>query len=449
MNKEQPVKTEIDKKPRSIKRVSLQIFMWLTVGVGVIFGLIAYGALSQFDRAEKTGKEISQTLLSDVQVVQNLERVINLGDQLVNAKLRDDWWAAGVAIQALAYHPSFSKNPKLKENLETSYQAASSILRQRIREAKLLALGEDALALGLQDKYTMIWEKNRQRLKESVDQLAVKQVRDMGRFSEEIEKTSQAILVMSAFGGVVGGLAIAGLYYAVRRHVLRPLSEISDTLSQLHDPKGSKLTLPEASNKEVSEIYSALNELQNMRETLEKMALYDRLSGLGNKNLFDELLPRWKANAHRNNQVLVVYFMDLDGFKQINDTYGHDVGNDVLRIVGARFANFSRSNDLYFRIGGDEFAALMFFDHDYQDGAERVCSRIIELIEQPIAFKASHLEVSISIGMAFYPHDSEHGEELISIADKNMYIAKKNKLGFVPSKKSANVVVMDTNRPKK
>jgi diguanylate cyclase (GGDEF)-like protein len=124
------------------------------------------------------------------------------------------------------------------------------------------------------------------------------------------------------------------------------------------------------------------------------------------------------------------------------------VGNDVLRIIGSRFSNFSRSNDLYFRIGGDEFAALMFFDNDYQNGAEKVCLRILELIEQPIAFKATHLDVSISIGMSFYPHDSEHGEELVSIADKNMYIAKKNKLGFVPSKKSANVVVMDTNRPK-
>lgn len=422
--------------------------MWLTIGVGVIFGVIAYGALSQFDHAEKTGKEISQTLLSDVQVVQNLERLINLGDQLANAKLRDEWWAAGVAIQALAYHPSFSQNPKLKENLETSYQVATSILRQRIREAELLALGEDALALELQDKYTMVWEKNRQRLKESVDLLAVKQVRDVGRFSEAIEKTSQAILVMSTFGGMVGLLVIAGLYYAMRRHVLRPFSEISDILSKLNDPKSGKLALPPASNKEVGEIYTALNELQNMRGALEKMALYDRLSGLGNRNLFDELLPRWKANAHRNNQVLVVYFMDLDGFKQINDTYGHDVGNDVLRIIGSRFSNFSRSNDLYFRIGGDEFAALMFFDNDYQNGAEKVCLRILELIEQPIAFKATHLDVSISIGMSFYPHDSEHGEELVSIADKNMYIAKKNKLGFVPSKKSANVVVMDTNRPK-
>lgn len=402
------------------------------MGAVILFTLIAYGAYHLYGLANKSDEVIAGRILKEIRVVQNVEELINLGDQLVHSHDRNDWWDAGLSIQALSYHPAIETVPLTREIVQVTYQVASTIMRQRDHEIELRLLDKTELAEKIRDGYIQKWEEQKVQLQAAVDELTVALVGEVGAFSYEINSVAEGIVHLSIGGAVVVLLVIVLLYVAGQRYVLKPLRHLSKNLEELQRDSDVKIDLPMAHSQEIQDVFKAVQELSSMRKALEKMALYDRLSGLGNRNLFDELLPRWIANAIRNQQKLAVFFMDLDGFKEINDEFGHDTGNTVLHIIGMRLADFSRTNDLYFRIGGDEFAAILYVGEDYQADGEKIAQRIIRLVEEPIPHGAGHLHVSISIGMAFYPVDSTNNQELITLADRNMYSAKRHHLGYVP-----------------
>ena len=169
-----------------------------------------------------------------------------------------------------------------------------------------------------------------------------------------------------------------------------------------------------------------IDQLKHSEERAQYMALHDSLTGLANRRLFEELLRHGLAEARRRKDGLGVCYMDLDGFKPVNDTHGHEAGDEVLREVGERLRHELRSNDSVARLGGDEFAWLFSGVHGEAD-ARHALERCLLAIQRPIALSSGlSVKIGASIGLALSwpPHEGRSVEELLQAADEAMYAAK-------------------------
>ena len=157
----------------------------------------------------------------------------------------------------------------------------------------------------------------------------------------------------------------------------------------------------------------------------EHMALHDALTGLPNRVLLLDRMRLILARVTRHNDFAAVLFIDLDGFKPVNDTYGHDCGDHVLRTVATRLREAGRGADTAARIGGDEFVMVL---GELRNGlhAGLTANRVIKSITQPIPWKAGSVSVSASLGIAVAPTDGMVPEELLRLSDEAMYVAKKS-----------------------
>jgi|GEM_PF-733972 len=172
-------------------------------------------------------------------------------------------------------------------------------------------------------------------------------------------------------------------------------------------------------SRDISEIRAFQHELHNM-------AFYDSLTGLPNRTLFNDRLNQHLIEHRRMHQVCAigVMFLDLDGFKAVNDTMGHATGDLLLQEAGARIRNCLRDQDTVARMGGDEFAVILPEIRRDLDMAT-VARKILEAIEEPFSINGKELFVSTSIGIACYPTDSRIVDELIRFADVAMYHVKE------------------------
>jgi diguanylate cyclase (GGDEF)-like protein len=156
---------------------------------------------------------------------------------------------------------------------------------------------------------------------------------------------------------------------------------------------------------------------------LQKLAFHDQLTGLANRTSFEERLARAADQCHRDGSGLVLLFVDLDGFKPINDSFGHPVGDDVLREVGRRLRRVVRGDDVVCRAGGDEFLVLGA-GVGSADAAARFAQRILDALAPPHLLAGRQTHLSCSIGVARFPGDGPVAR-LITHADAAMYAAKR------------------------
>ena len=164
--------------------------------------------------------------------------------------------------------------------------------------------------------------------------------------------------------------------------------------------------------------------LKDSEEQLKKYAFFDRLTGLRNRVSLYDKIDNMIHQSKRKNTLNAVVFMDLDGFKTINDTYGHDAGDYVLVTVSKRMLKLLRESDTIARIGGDEFIILLTNLSD-KSKVEAILEKLLEIVEEPILFKDTELSISTSAGISFYSKDEPlDSDELIRRADKAMYKAK-------------------------
>jgi diguanylate cyclase (GGDEF)-like protein/PAS domain S-box-containing protein len=165
---------------------------------------------------------------------------------------------------------------------------------------------------------------------------------------------------------------------------------------------------------------------------LEYMAHYDALTNLPNRVLLADRLSRSMVQCQRRNRSLAVAFMDLDGFKAINDLHGHDVGDELLIQVAQRMKEALREGDTLARIGGDEFIAVMVNLENIED-SEPVLKRLLKAAATPVNLCDVMMQVSASIGVSFYPQDHVDADLLMRHSDQAMYVAKqagKNRYHF-------------------
>lgn len=163
---------------------------------------------------------------------------------------------------------------------------------------------------------------------------------------------------------------------------------------------------------------------------LVRMAYHDNLTGLPNRGLLMDRIKVACAAAMRNQRFVAVMFIDLDGFKVINDALGHEAGDDLLIWVGSVLQQCVRANDTVARIGGDEFSAIIT-DLENTDNVKNVAQKIVERLGERVIIKGAPISIGASVGISIFPDDAEEGEALIREADKAMYEVKaEGKNGF-------------------
>jgi len=193
------------------------------------------------------------------------------------------------------------------------------------------------------------------------------------------------------------------------------MNAVEDSVSPIHDHRG-RLTGAVLVFRDVSDARA-------VRERLVYSAGHDSLTGLPNRGLFNDRLTQGLALAWRNDQRMAVLYLDLDGFKPVNDYFGHEIGDRLLKSVSARLRRCVRSSDTVGRQGGDEFLILLS-DLAHARDAEVISSKILCALAAPHRVGAQVLTVGASIGIANYPDDGADAESLVSHADAVMYQAK-------------------------
>jgi diguanylate cyclase (GGDEF)-like protein/PAS domain S-box-containing protein len=167
-----------------------------------------------------------------------------------------------------------------------------------------------------------------------------------------------------------------------------------------------------------------ITERKRAEETIKQLAYHDHLTGLPNRVLFNDRLKPALAQARRNQQRLAVMLLDLDRFKDANDTLGHPVGDELLQAVAERLTTVLRESDTVARMGGDEFLLILPGIVRVED-AIGVAQKILEALREPFALDGRELHITTSLGIAIYPDDGEDGDTLVKHVDIAMYRAKE------------------------
>jgi diguanylate cyclase (GGDEF)-like protein len=171
-------------------------------------------------------------------------------------------------------------------------------------------------------------------------------------------------------------------------------------------------------------VVTDITTLKAQQRQLEHIAHYDLLTKLPNRVLLADRLQHAMTQCQRRGRTLAVAYLDLDGFKEVNDQYGHSVGDDLLVILANRMKLALREGDTLARIGGDEFVAVLV-DLERMQDATPVLIRLLQSASAPVAMVGAALQVSASIGVTIYPEDASDAEQLLRHADQAMYQAKQ------------------------
>jgi diguanylate cyclase (GGDEF)-like protein/PAS domain S-box-containing protein len=171
-------------------------------------------------------------------------------------------------------------------------------------------------------------------------------------------------------------------------------------------------------------LFTDITAIKEHARQLEHIAHYDTLTNLPNRVLLADRLEQGMAQTQRRGQLLAVAYLDLDGFKAVNDKYGHEVGDELLLAVATRMKSALREGDTLARIGGDEFVAVLL-DLDTTRDCEPVLKRLLLAAAEPVTIGGIPLQVSASIGVTMYPQDAADAGQLMRHADQAMYQAKQ------------------------
>ncbi|WP_296691151.1 diguanylate cyclase [Rhodoferax sp.] len=173
------------------------------------------------------------------------------------------------------------------------------------------------------------------------------------------------------------------------------------------------------------EVRLLYKKLKNSNRMLESLALHDPLTGLPNRRLLMDRLALAIAHAKRHNRTMALMFLDLDGFKQVNDTLGHDVGDTLLQMAAKRLVGAVRQGDTVARLGGDEFVVALP-DLKHGDDVVELVAKVVQAMAQPYRIQGHGVNVTASVGVSVYPAHGEDVQTLMKSADLALYEAKNS-----------------------
>jgi diguanylate cyclase (GGDEF)-like protein len=231
---------------------------------------------------------------------------------------------------------------------------------------------------------------------------------DRSSFIEKSRETLAPLLAAELFSAL---LTMAGVFVAARLGTIG-LAPFALVLGVFQHLVGELLTSKERS------------------EALRRLAITDELTGLPNRSRFRDLVERQIALPEAETDGFAVMLVDLDRFKEINDTLGHHYGDLLLKRIGTRFNECAGAENVVARLGGDEFAVLCGLDRDRPIELELLAARLLACAQEPLSVEELSLEIGASIGIARYPRDGRDAHTLLRRADVAMYAAKRDQSGF-------------------
>jgi diguanylate cyclase (GGDEF)-like protein/PAS domain S-box-containing protein len=223
---------------------------------------------------------------------------------------------------------------------------------------------------------------------------------------------------------------------AIRRQILDSITSEKSDISTQYDImtrdgelrtisfSGSMLRSPGGDVIGIASIGEDITERRRAEERVNYLAYYDSLTDLPNRVLFNDRLSLAMAHAHRNEDLLGLMYLDLDSFKTINDTLGHAVGDQLLKLVAERLSKSMREGDTVARLGGDEFVMLLP-QVGSADDLPKVAEKVIEALKPPFTVDGQELHITTSIGISVYPYDGKDIESLLKNAEVALYRAKE------------------------
>jgi diguanylate cyclase (GGDEF)-like protein/PAS domain S-box-containing protein len=222
-------------------------------------------------------------------------------------------------------------------------------------------------------------------------------------FNDEIWQT---ILMGDVWRGIV-----------IERRKDGVLITVDETITPLKDENGV-----------IHHFLSVFNDITRCTPDEEKtryLAFHDALTGLPNRAFFQGIQRQLISQAKRNASQFALLFLDIDNFKKINDSHGHETGDQLLLAVSERLRAVTRKGDTVARLGGDEFV-IFLNDITDQESVTRLANKLLDTIATPFLLHGLRIATSVSIGIALYPRDGEEGDDLLRKADQAMYQAKQS-----------------------
>jgi len=322
--------------------------------------------------------------------------------------VRDDGTHFSVRIQAFPTIDSAGAVMgfiEIVEEITERKQAEKSLRKSEEKYRSLVESTEDSVYLVDRDgTYLFMNNKYLSRIGSPVEKVVGS---PYGKFHSE-EKTKEFVEKLNEVFKTARSLHYEHKSERDSHYFLRTLSPVTDQNGQI---------------TAVTVISKDITKLKQAEEQLAHMATYDPLTGLPNRQAFNDRLSLELSHAHRDQQKLAVMMLDLDHFKDINDTLGHSVGDQLLKAVGNRLTTLQRKSDTIARLGGDEFM-LILPQIAQTNVAEKISQKLLEAVREPFVIDDNELHVTTSIGVVVYPEDAEDIETLVKNADIAMYRAK-------------------------
>ncbi len=250
------------------------------------------------------------------------------------------------------------------------------------------------------------------------------------------DRKRRSRLAWQAIAAIVMGLAIAGMHYSGMQAANFPLGSICRAASALDNTWFAVLiggatismlaitlvtsTLDARLQSRTATLASSLKEANT---ELQRIAFLDGLTQLPNRMLLSDRLEQAIARSRRDGHLIALLFIDLDGFKTVNDSLGHQAGDFVLKTIAARLSDIVRASETVARIGGDEFVVLVEIVED-RAGLAMLAQRIEGTVSLPLLWNGHEIQLSASIGIAVFPDDANEEQQLLACADAAMYAAK-------------------------
>jgi diguanylate cyclase (GGDEF)-like protein len=315
---------------------------------------------------------------------------------------------------------------------ETLGSIVAQVLEEEGHEVTVVQSGEEALALFAQQAFPLVFTD-----------LVMGEVSGL-HLLEEIKKTTPDIQVIVMTGHASMDTAVQAMRAGAHDYLVKPFEDLDlitavarRTIEKIELITQNRLLIDSLAinNRELTELNVRLAEELCQRQRAEKeiheLAYFDPLTGLPNRTLFRDRLDYALAQAWRTKNQLAVLILDLDRFKHVIESLGHEGGDHVLKVVAARLQENIRQSDTLAHLGGDEFALLIPVSKDEQEPA-RVAEKILALLSHPLKVEGKEFVISASIGIALHPADGNDRETLLKHADMALFGAKdKGRNGYL------------------